>query len=47
MPGDALRIIAELFASEGAADYLGEPVTQARTCFRRPLSQSWRAPRLP
>jgi gamma-butyrobetaine dioxygenase len=30
MPGeDALRIIAELFASEGAAAYLGEPVTQA------------------
>jgi gamma-butyrobetaine dioxygenase len=27
--GDALQIIAGLFASEGAADYLGEAVTQA------------------
>jgi gamma-butyrobetaine dioxygenase len=26
---DPVEIIAELFASEGAADYLGEPVTQA------------------
>src|SRR5260370_41284029 len=26
---EAVRIIAELFASEGAADYLGEAVTQA------------------
>jgi gamma-butyrobetaine dioxygenase len=26
---DPAEIIAELFASEGAADYLGEPVTQA------------------
>lgn len=26
---DAVRMIAELFASEGAADYLGEAVTQA------------------
>jgi gamma-butyrobetaine dioxygenase len=25
----AVRLIADLFASEGAADYLGEPVTQA------------------
>jgi phosphonate degradation associated HDIG domain protein len=30
MPGThAITAIAELFASEGAADYLGEPVTQA------------------
>jgi gamma-butyrobetaine dioxygenase len=27
--GDPVAVIAELFASEGAADYLGEPVTQA------------------
>jgi gamma-butyrobetaine dioxygenase len=27
--GDAVSVIAGLFASEGAADYLGEPVTQA------------------
>jgi gamma-butyrobetaine dioxygenase len=27
--GDAVRAIAGLFASEGAAEYLGEPVTQA------------------
>jgi phosphonate degradation associated HDIG domain protein len=26
---DAVRVIAGLFASEGAAEYLGEPVTQA------------------
>ncbi|HWF80765.1 MAG TPA: hypothetical protein VN695_09280, partial [Streptosporangiaceae bacterium] len=26
---DPVQLIAELFASEGAADYLGEPVTQA------------------
>jgi gamma-butyrobetaine dioxygenase len=26
---DAAQVIGELFASEGAADYLGEPVTQA------------------
>ncbi len=26
---DAVRVIADLFASEGAAEYLGEPVTQA------------------
>jgi gamma-butyrobetaine dioxygenase len=26
---DAVRLIAGLFASQGAADYLGEPVTQA------------------
>jgi gamma-butyrobetaine dioxygenase len=26
---DPVRLIAELFASEGAAEYLGEPVTQA------------------
>jgi gamma-butyrobetaine dioxygenase len=26
---DAVRILAERFASEGAAEYLGEPVTQA------------------
>jgi gamma-butyrobetaine dioxygenase len=26
---DPVQIIAELFASEGAADYLGEPVTQS------------------
>jgi gamma-butyrobetaine dioxygenase len=27
--GDAVTVIAALFASEGAAEYLGEPVTQA------------------
>ena len=27
--GDAVAVIAALFASEGGADYLGEPVTQA------------------
>jgi gamma-butyrobetaine dioxygenase len=27
---DPVTVIAELFASEGAADYLGEPVTQAQ-----------------
>ncbi len=26
---DAVRVIADLFASDGAAEYLGEPVTQA------------------
>jgi gamma-butyrobetaine dioxygenase len=26
---DAVRVIADLFASEGGAEYLGEPVTQA------------------
>ena len=26
---DAVRVLAEKFASEGAAEYLGEPVTQA------------------
>jgi gamma-butyrobetaine dioxygenase len=28
-PADPVVVIADLFASEGAADYLGEPVTQA------------------
>jgi predicted HD phosphohydrolase len=28
-PDDAVRVIADAFASEGAQDYLGEPVTQA------------------
>jgi gamma-butyrobetaine dioxygenase len=27
--GDGVAVIADLFAGEGAADYLGEPVTQA------------------
>jgi gamma-butyrobetaine dioxygenase len=30
MATDPVAVIAELFASEGAADYLGEPVTQAQ-----------------
>jgi len=28
-PDDAVKVIAGLFASEGAADYLGEPVSQS------------------
>jgi gamma-butyrobetaine dioxygenase len=30
MATDPVAVIAELFASQGAADYLGEPVTQAQ-----------------
>jgi phosphonate degradation associated HDIG domain protein len=29
MPADPIGVIAELFASEGAGEYLGEPVSQA------------------
>jgi gamma-butyrobetaine dioxygenase len=31
---DAVRVLAEKFASEGAAEYLGEPVTQAAHMLR-------------
>ena len=31
---DPVQIVAELFASEGAADYLGEEVSQAAHMFQ-------------
>ena len=42
---DPVTIIAGLFDSEGAADYLGEPVTQAAPpCSRQPHWPSGTAP---
>jgi len=43
--GDAVTIIAGLFAGEGAADYLGEPVTQAEHMLQAAaLAERDRAP---
>jgi hypothetical protein len=41
MPANgAVPAIEAIFASEGAADYLGEPVRSQPTCFRPPRWQS-------
>jgi hypothetical protein len=36
---DPIQVIADLFAGDGARDYLGEPVTQASHMLRR---RRWR-----